>query len=265
MNNLLFAIFFIVFAQFARATTIEAELAKPKAYSYESIDYKFKLIRLMNSENWCYKDSGVERCKTVIGQIISLNDTNFVINEKYRIDVKYDDLKKNKSCIQNNVTVAADAWDNRIEVVRRRVFCVEENNVISYTFKYFTDIKGIGLEKMYYATCSSKDLEEYKLPLLRKFNSFTQSQSPEMARDYFDIHSPLTGEHFRASLISTKDGAIKCQGDSALSIEITLNEYRQKYKSADGGWYRYHYTVDVYRSFIERLMEKNAKENKPKF
>jgi len=259
MNKLLISIFFIAFSQQAMATTIEAELAKPKSYNYESMDYRHNLLSLKNSESWCYKYKDVERCRPVIGQIISSNGTNFVINDKYRIDVKYDDLKKNKSCEQGNTSVKRVS-ENLPFDLRRKFFCIEDNNLIHYTFKYFPDIQGIGLETMFYGTCSSQDFEEYTIPLLRKFNSFTQSQSPRINLhpqvSNLALDSPLTGEHFYARLENTKDAAIKCKGDSALTIAISLEEYRQNGTRS--------FRV-LYESFIKKLMEMNAKENKPIF
>ena len=45
MIKILTSIFFITFAHQAIATTIDAELAKPKAYEYETIDYSFNLLK----------------------------------------------------------------------------------------------------------------------------------------------------------------------------------------------------------------------------
>lgn len=205
MYKFLVSIIFIVFAQSALATTYEAELAKFEAYEYDSMDYRFQVKRLENSETWCYEYNAVKRCVPVVTQISVLHDLNFVINEKYKADVKYDDLKKNIACKQEKVA-ASRLNEYRPFDLRLRFFCIEENNIIAYTFEYFPAIQGVGLEKFYYATCSSTDFDEYKLPLLRKFNSFAQSQKPKIARTELGLDSPLSGEF----LIARADSNLKC-------------------------------------------------------
>ena len=180
MIKLIISLFIITFAQQAMATTIEAELAKPKAYEYESLDYKFDILPLENTENWCYTYDAVERCRDVVAQVIVTHDLNFLINDKYEANVRYDDLKLNMSCEQGNVRPFR-LNEYRTFELRLTVFCVEENNIINYTFKYLPDIEGIGLEKIYYITCSSSKFADYIIPLLKKFNSFNNSQSPKIA------------------------------------------------------------------------------------
>ena len=265
MNKILALIFFITVSQQAMSTTFEIELAKPKAVEYETIFYGFEVPLLKNPDTWCYKFNAVEKCLPVGTQMIITNPLNFIINDKYKANVKYDDLKNNKSCKEGNLKVERvneyrpfELWTN--------ISCVEDNNFIRYTFKYFPDIQGIALEKMFYATCSSNNFHEYKLPLLRKFNSFKFSQAPTGSSTQLKIDSPLTGEFFTSELISTKGGSINCDGDSALSITITLNEYKQTRLTAatpNKGWFNSQ--EDIYTSSIKKMMTELAKQNKPKF
>jgi hypothetical protein len=278
MYKFLVSIIFIFFAQSALATTIEAELAKPKAYEYESLDYEFRVLPLKNTEKWCYEFNSVERCRDVVAQIVVTHDLNFLINEKYKADVRYDDLKLNKFCEQGKVRPARLNEYKSFDL-RLTVFCAEGNNIITYTFKYLPDIKGIGLEKMYYVTCSSNNLTDYIIPLLSKFNSFKNSQMPKIASHKLELDSPLTGEFFRANLVKTGNSkSLKCQGDSGLNITITMNEYLQKQikntSSPNKGWYNDVYTEpnsdpingpDLYTNTIKKYMEELAKQNKPKF
>ena len=268
MKKLIIFIFFIVFAQHATATTIEAELAKIEAYEYESIDYRFRLKGLENSETWCTEESGVKRCVPVVNQISVEHDLNFIINKDYKVDIKYDELKKKKSCEQWKVIRSRkNEWNPFY--FWRTFYCVEENNIIKYTFKYFPDIKGVGLDEMLYATCSSNDFNEYKIPLLKKFNSFTNSQSPKIYPNNLSLNSPLSGEFLTARLVSTKNSAINCQGDSALGITIKLYEYQQSALANSGqyrnkGWHKLH-EVDLYTTAIKKYMTDLAKQNIPKF
>jgi hypothetical protein len=276
MNKLLFSIFFIAFSQHTTATTIAAELAKPKAYEYESLGYSFNLHPLKNPENWCYVFNAVERCRDVVTQIAVTHDLNFLINDKYKADVKYDDLNLNKFCEQGKVRPAR-LNEYRSFDLRLTVYCVEGNNIINYTFKYLPDIKGIGLEKIYYITCSSNNFSDYIIPLLKKFNSFNGSQAPKIDSRKLELNSPLTGEFFRANLVSTGNiKSIKCQGDSGLNITISMNEYVQNQINRsipNKGWYYELYNIDtepvngldLYTNAIKIHLKELAKENKPKF
>jgi hypothetical protein len=278
MNKLLFSLFFIAFSQLTMATTIEAELAKPKAYEYESLDYEFSMLPLKNTEKWCFDFNAVQRCRDVVAQIVVTHDLNFLINDKYKADVKYDDLKSNKFCEQGKVR-AARLNEYKSFDLRLTVFCAEGNNIINYIFKYLPDINGIGLERILYVTCSSNNLAEYIVPLLKKFNSFRNSQAPKITSNNLEIDSPLTGEHFKANLIKTGNiNSLKCQGDFGLRITITMNEYVQRQikntSSPNKGWYNDIYTEpnsdpvngpDLYTNTIKKYMEELAKQNKPRF
>jgi hypothetical protein len=274
-------LFFIIFAQPVKATTIEAELAKPEAYEYESLDYEFEILPLKSTEKWCYEYKAADICRDVVAQIVVSHDLNFVINDRYKADIKYDSLKLNKFCEQGKVR-AARLNEYKSFDLRLTVFCKEENNIINYTFKYLPGIKGVGLEKIYYVTCSSGKFTDYIIPLLNKFNSFSKSQSPKIVSNKWErleIESPLTGEFLIAKLVGTgNSNSIKCQGDWGLNITIQMHEYLQTQtniiSSPNRGWYRSSYTdpkfdpvndSDLYTNAIKKHNKELANQNKPKF
>ena len=256
MNKVIFSLFFIIFCTQVTSTTIEAELAKPDVRDYE-LNQRFEVLTLKNSDDWCYLYKGDRLCVSIQNQIRILNNTNFLINDTYKTNVKYNQLKKNKSCTQHRVQATGDYPFT----LMRKFFCIEDNNIIAYMFKYYPDIKGVGLDAMYYATCSSRNFDDYKLPLVRKFNSFHQSQKPLISPSEVKIWSPISGEIFSASIsILSKDSAINCPGNSSLGLLVELRKSR--FDNFYNGW---NMSGDLYTDTIQEMLKDSAKQNNPKF